>query len=36
MSFIESLARLGVSFWVTIMIGLILLLRRERTDKAEK
>jgi len=35
MSVIESLARLGVSFWVTILIGLIL-LRRDRTDKAEK
>jgi len=32
MSLIESLARLGFSFWFSIMIGLILLVRRERTD----
>jgi len=36
MSAIESLARLGISFWATIILGLILLVRREREDRKEK
>lgn len=28
MSLIESLARLGVGFWVTILAGLMLLIRK--------
>ena len=35
MNLIKSLAKLGVGFWVTILIGLML-LRRDRTDKTQK
>ena len=35
MSIIESLSKLGLAFWTTIVIGVIL-LRRDRTDKQEE
>jgi hypothetical protein len=36
MNLIKLLARLGFWFWATIIIGLILLVRRERIDRTER